>query len=60
VDALRAAPLQGAFAGGGEAQRLGHDHVGTEHLLLAIVREGEGVADKILERFGGLDEAARV
>ncbi len=43
-----------------EAQRLGHDHVGTEHLLLAIVREGEGVAAKILERFGALDEAARV
>lgn len=43
-----------------EAQRLGHYHVGTEHLLLAIVREGEGVAAKILERFGALDEAARV
>jgi ATP-dependent Clp protease ATP-binding subunit ClpC len=43
-----------------EAQRLGHDHVGTEHLLLAIVREGEGVAAKILERFGAFDEAARV
>ncbi len=43
-----------------EAQRLGHDHVGTEHLLLGIVREGEGVAAKILERFGAFDEAARV
>lgn len=43
-----------------EAQRLGHDHVGTEHLLLAIVREGEGVAAKILKRFGALDEVARV
>ena len=43
-----------------EAQRLGHNHVGTEHLLLAIVREGEGGAAKILERFGALDEAARV
>lgn len=43
-----------------EARRLGHDHVGTEHLLLGIVREGEGVAAKILERFGAFDEAARV
>ena len=41
-----------------EAQRLGHDYVGTEHLLLGIVREGVGAA--ILKRFGALDEAARV
>jgi ATP-dependent Clp protease ATP-binding subunit ClpC len=31
-----------------EAQRLGHDHVGTEHVLLGIVREGEGIAAGIL------------
>ena len=43
-----------------EARRLGHDHVGTEHLLLAIIREGEGVAAKILKQLGALDEAARV
>lgn len=43
-----------------EARRLGHDYVGTEHLLLAIIREGEGVAAKILKRLGALDEAARV
>jgi ATP-dependent Clp protease ATP-binding subunit ClpC len=31
-----------------EAQRLGHDHVGTEHVLLGIAREGEGIAAGIL------------
>ncbi len=30
-----------------EAIRLGHDYIGTEHLLLGIIREGEGVAIKI-------------
>jgi len=32
-----------------EALRLGHDYIGTEHLLLGIVREGQGVAVKILK-----------
>lgn len=32
-----------------EALRLGHDYIGVEHLLLGIIREGEGVAIKILE-----------
>ena len=27
-----------------EAIRLGHDYIGTEHLLLGIIREGEGIA----------------
>ena len=31
-----------------EALRLGHDHIGTEHLLLGPIREGEGVAMKVL------------
>jgi ATP-dependent Clp protease ATP-binding subunit ClpC len=31
-----------------EAIRLGHDYIGTEHLLLGIIREGEGIAIKIL------------
>ncbi|MEK6553079.1 MAG: ATP-dependent Clp protease ATP-binding subunit, partial [Bacteroidota bacterium] len=31
-----------------EALRLGHDYIGTEHLLLGIIREGHGVAVKIL------------
>ena len=36
----------------GEAQRLGHDKVDTEHLLLALVIEGEGVAARVLENLG--------
>ena len=35
-----------------EAQRLGHDHIGTEHILLGLVREGEGAGAQILERQG--------
>src|SRR6267378_1116425 len=35
-----------------EARRLGHSHVGTEHLLLGIVREGESTAAKVLGSLG--------
>jgi ATP-dependent Clp protease ATP-binding subunit ClpC len=35
-----------------EALSLGHEYIGTEHLLLAVVREGEGVAARILDGFG--------
>ena len=35
-----------------EAIRLGHDYIGTEHLLLGIIREGEGIAIKILRNLG--------
>ena len=35
-----------------EAQRLQHNYVGTEHLLLGLVREGEGVAAKALSNLG--------
>lgn len=38
-----------------EAARLHHDYVGTEHLLLALVREGQGVAAQILVRRLDLD-----
>src|SRR5438876_9658870 len=31
-----------------EAQRLQHNYIGTEHLLLGLVRESEGVATKVL------------
>src|SRR6266513_6182054 len=31
-----------------EAHRLGHDYVGTEHILLGLIREGEGVAAAVL------------
>ncbi len=40
-----------------EALRLGHDYIGTEHLLLGMIREGEGVAISILKKLGvALDE----
>src|SRR5271170_2928563 len=32
-----------------EALRLGHDYIGTEHLLLGIIREGEGTAIRLLK-----------
>ncbi len=35
-----------------EALRLGHDYIGTEHLLLGMIREGEGVAVGILKKLG--------
>jgi hypothetical protein len=35
-----------------EARRLGHHYIGTEHLLLGLVREGEGVAAGVLESLG--------
>ena len=35
-----------------EAIRLGHDYIGPEHLLLGLVREGEGLAIKILVSLG--------
>lgn len=35
-----------------EAVRLGHEYIGTEHLLLGIIREGEGIACKILRNLG--------
>ena len=35
-----------------EGQRLGHHYVGTEHLLLGLVREGEGVAAGVLRTLG--------
>ena len=35
-----------------EALQLGHDYIGTEHLLLGLVREGEGVAAQVLVNMG--------
>ena len=35
-----------------EARQLGHHDIGTEHLLLGLIREGEGVAAKVLENLG--------
>ncbi|WP_114572196.1 ATP-dependent Clp protease ATP-binding subunit [Exiguobacterium flavidum] len=35
-----------------EARKLGHSYVGTEHLLLGLIREGEGVAARVLNNLG--------
>ena len=35
-----------------EALRLGHDYIGTEHLLLGLIREGDGVAIKVVKSLG--------
>ena len=35
-----------------EARRLNHDYIGTEHLLLGLVREGEGIAAGVLQSLG--------
>jgi len=42
-----------------EALSLGHNHIGTEHLLLALVRENEGVAARILLDFDADSEKVR-
>ncbi len=42
-----------------EARRLGHNYIGTEHLLLGLLHEGEGVAAGVLESFGITLEQAR-
>jgi len=43
-----------------EAVRLGNDYIGLEHLLLGIIREGEGLAIKILNTLGvDLNEVRR-
>lgn len=35
-----------------ERERLGHTYIGTEHILLGIVREGNGIAAGVLEQMG--------
>ena len=35
-----------------ESRKLGHSYIGTEHLLLALIREGEGVAARVLSNSG--------
>ncbi len=42
-----------------EARQMGHSYIGTEHLLLGILREGEGVAAKVLDSFSVNIERAR-
>ena len=42
-----------------EARRLDHNYIGTEHILLGLIREGEGVAAKALESLGISLDAVR-
>ncbi len=35
-----------------EALQLGHSYIGTEHILLGLIREGEGVAAQVLQKLG--------
>ncbi len=35
-----------------EALQLGHNYIGTEHILLGLIREGQGVAAQVLEKLG--------
>ena len=42
-----------------EARRLGHTYIGTEHLLLGLIREGEGVAAQVLTNLGADLEKVR-
>jgi ATP-dependent Clp protease ATP-binding subunit ClpC len=43
-----------------EALQLGHNYIGTEHLLLGLIREGEGVASQVLGKLGAdLDTVRR-
>jgi ATP-dependent Clp protease ATP-binding subunit ClpC len=42
-----------------EARHLGHNYIGTEHLLLGLLREGQGVASEILESLGATLERVR-
>lgn len=43
-----------------EALRLGHDYIGTEHLILGMIREGEGVALALLKKLGVSLEELRI
>jgi ATP-dependent Clp protease ATP-binding subunit ClpC len=42
-----------------EARALGHDYIGTEHLLLGLLREEEGIAARVLEGLGVTPEEVR-
>jgi ATP-dependent Clp protease ATP-binding subunit ClpC len=39
---------------------MGHNYIGTEHLLLGLLREGEGVAASVLDSFGITLERTRL
>ncbi len=43
-----------------EARRFNHDYIGTEHILLGLIREGEGVAAAVLQKLGVSLENIRI
>ncbi len=43
-----------------EARRFNHDYIGTEHILLGLIREGEGVAAAVLQKLGLSPEKIRL
>ncbi len=43
-----------------EAKRFNHDYIGTEHILLGLIREGEGVAAAVMQKLGLSSEKIRV
>ena len=43
-----------------EAIRLGHDYIGTEHLVLGMIREGEGIALELIKKCGVVLDDLRV
>ncbi len=43
-----------------EAKRFNHDYIGTEHILLGLIREGEGVAAAVLQNLGLSPEGIRI
>ena len=48
----RRAPRRSSSSSLREALQLGHNYIGTEHILLGLIREGEGVAAQVLQRLG--------
>jgi ATP-dependent Clp protease ATP-binding subunit ClpC len=42
-----------------EARTLGHSYIGTEHILLGLIRQGEGVAAQVLSELGADLDPAR-
>ena len=42
-----------------EAARLGHNYVGTEHLLLGLVHDGDGIAARVLASLGLTESSVR-
>jgi ATP-dependent Clp protease ATP-binding subunit ClpC len=42
-----------------EALQLGHNYIGTEHILLGLIREGEGVAAQVLQKLGAAGRLGR-